>query len=327
MQQVRDQIRSFAPSDIPVLLVGPTGSGKELAARALHALSGRTGAFVPINTAVLTPELVESALFGHHRGAFTGATEDKPGAFRAADRGTLFLDEINSARMGLQGALLRTLDGGTVRPVGSDREYAVDARVVAASNGNLDRACQQGEFRIDLLYRLRGVLIRLPSLAERRDDIPELATHLLAEMTPGLRLTDCALAALRDAAWPGNVRQLRQELRVARVRAGGSTIDGRLVSDIHAQMTLEEGPPSEQLHAALISVLRATEGDIEETSRRLRRSRATVYRWCRAAGVSPRDFRRPVVAVAHPALSMLGVPGGHSVPLPRDVTVGAAPLN
>ncbi|MFN7955395.1 MAG: sigma 54-interacting transcriptional regulator [bacterium] len=215
IRSVVEQIRIAASSEIGVLILGETGVGKELVARAVHDASARRAApFVAVNTPALSGELFESELFGHERGAFTGAARDKAGFVEAAGAGTLFLDEVGELPTALQPKLLRLLENGTFVRVGSTRERRARARVIAATNRDLKQAVSAGAFRQDLYYRLAGFPIVVPPLRERRDDIPVLARALLAEIARAegrvARLEPDALEALAAYDWPGNVRELKQ---------------------------------------------------------------------------------------------------------------------
>jgi DNA-binding NtrC family response regulator len=198
-----------------VLICGETGTGKELVARALHQQSGRRGGFVPVNCGSIPRELVESELFGHERGAFTGAAARRHGLFQEADGGTLFLDEIGELPAALQPRLLRVLETGVVRPVGADREVRVDVRVLAATHVDLREAVNVGRFRRDLYYRLAAAVVATPPLRARREDIGPLARRILDEEPGACRLSEGALRALEAHSWPGNVRELRNVLRRA----------------------------------------------------------------------------------------------------------------
>ncbi|MBZ5587282.1 MAG: sigma-54 dependent transcriptional regulator [Acidobacteriia bacterium] len=223
-------LRRVAPTDAAVLLLGPSGSGKELFARALHRLSKRKdGPFVAFSCAAVPESLVESELFGHERGAFTGATARHVGRFEQAHRGTLFLDEIGEVPMGTQAKLLRSLEEHNITRLGGEGDILINVRVVAASNRDLDEAVAAGSFRRDLFHRLSVFPIRLPALTERRDDIPTLTLHLLARAgtrhsvpTPILR--PAAMAALVLAPWPGNVRELANLLERVVILAEGGTV-------------------------------------------------------------------------------------------------------
>ncbi|NGM34927.1 sigma-54-dependent Fis family transcriptional regulator [Methylobacterium sp. DB0501] len=225
MRRVQKAVGLAADSDATVLLQGETGTGKEIAARALHAHGRRrTGPFVPVNCAAIPADLLESELFGHLRGAFTGATQDRPGAFREAEGGTLFLDEIGDMPPAMQAKILRALQERVVTPVGG-RPVPVTVRVVAATHRDLPRLVAEGGFRQDLFYRLNVVPIALPPLRERLADILALAEHFLAASGAGpKRLTPEAAAALMRHPWPGNVRELRNVIERAALLARGPAI-------------------------------------------------------------------------------------------------------
>lgn len=211
MQEVAQLIQRIAPSDATVLITGESGSGKEVVARALHAHSERwSEPFVAVNCAAIPRDLLESELFGHARGAFTGAIKDKPGKFQQAQRGTLLLDEIAELPAELQTKLLRVLETREVDVVGGRVPVPVDVRVLASTNADLEDAVREGRFRNDLFYRLNVIPIRVPPLRERRDDIPALWEHFVARYAPERRIdsTPELLRALREYAWPGNVREL-----------------------------------------------------------------------------------------------------------------------
>ena len=215
MARLHDLVKRVAKSDVPVLVTGETGTGKGLIARALHAESERSGfAFVTVNCAALPDQLLESELFGHVKGAFTGAVASRSGLFAEAHRGTLFLDEVGDMPLSLQSKLLDVLERGMVRPVGSEKEHAVDVRVIAATNRDLREAVRTGAFREDLLYRLDVVPIDVPPLRFRRDDIVALLEHFMTlarkrhGSSPVVRFAPEAVDALLGYAWPGNVREL-----------------------------------------------------------------------------------------------------------------------
>lgn len=215
MRNAADLIKKVAPSSGPVLVTGETGTGKELAARCIHNRSPRrTGLFVPLNCAALPAELVESELFGHVRGAFTGAARDRQGKFEIADGGSLFLDEIGDMPLALQAKLLRVLEEAVIEPIGTNRRVAVDVRVIAATNQDLEDAIANKRFRSDLYYRLNTFELHLPPLRERAGDVDLLAPLFLERFAREIgkapvRLSDDALALLRRYQWPGNVRELR----------------------------------------------------------------------------------------------------------------------
>ncbi len=218
MCALRAQVERLAGTSLTVLVNGETGTGKELVAFALHARSGRKGAFVPLNCGAISKELVESELFGHERGAFTGASEKRRGVFQEADGGTLFLDEIGELPLGMQTRLLRALETGMLRPVGSSRELRVEVRVVAATHVDLRQAVNDGKFRQDLFYRLAGATLTSPPLRERPQDVALLARRFLDELSAEhgrCVLAPEAFAELEKHPWPGNVRELRNVLRRA----------------------------------------------------------------------------------------------------------------
>lgn len=229
MKQVVTLVQKYGPEDSPVLIIGESGTGKERIAQALHAGSGRRGKKVILNCACIPKELIASELFGYERGAFSGASRAKSGAFQEADGGTLFLDEIGDMPMDQQTALLRVLQEGTIRKVGSNTEKAVDVRVVAATNQDLEELVAQGTFRLDLLHRLNVLTIRIPPLRERLDEIPSLVKHYLdttnAEKGLNLVMTPAALDLLRGHSWPGNVREMLNCLDRARIHSDGSVLD------------------------------------------------------------------------------------------------------
>jgi two-component system nitrogen regulation response regulator GlnG len=227
MQAVFKQIAVAAATDLPVLITGQTGTGKELAARAIHAHSRRHDRpLVATSLAALAPSVVESELFGHVRGAFTGATADRRGLFEQADGGTLLLDEIGEAPLEVQAKLLRVLEDRAITPVGASAARPVDVRVIAATNRDLVAALEAGRFRIDLYHRLRVFQIEMPPLATRPEDLPALVDHFLAAAGHGGRQASAAfLAAVRGRSWPGNVRELRHAVELAAAMARGGSLE------------------------------------------------------------------------------------------------------
>jgi two-component system, NtrC family, response regulator HydG len=215
LQAVLDVVERVAESPVPVLITGETGTGKGLVARAIHAESHRTGPLVPVNCAAIPENLLESELFGHVKGAFTGAASSRPGLFTEASGGTLFLDEVGELALPLQAKLLRVIEAGAVRPVGAEKEHAVDVRIVAATNRDLREAVRAGKFREDLLYRLDVVTIEVPPLRHRREDVLFLAEHFLADArrrhpdSPVVRLSPSVAERMTSYDWPGNVRELQ----------------------------------------------------------------------------------------------------------------------
>lgn len=243
MAALRDQLERAAASDAPVLITGENGTGKEVLARNLHLASDRvTGPFVAVNCAAIPAELIESELFGHKKGSFTGAQSDRIGHFEAASGGTLFLDEVGDMPLAAQAKLLRALETREVTPVGSNEPRAVDIRVVAATNADLAAAVEDKSFRIDLFYRLNVIPLRAPALREHPADIPELAQAFLAEVAARqgrapVELETEAVALLKSHAFPGNVRQLRNLLEGAVVLGDGTTI-----TRADLERILENGP-------------------------------------------------------------------------------------
>jgi len=235
MQPVFELLRQVAPTKSTVLISGETGTGKELAARAIHGLSPRKDKlFVPLNCSAIPGELLESELFGHTRGAFTGATGDRMGKFQAADEGTLLLDEIGDMDLRLQAKLLRVLQEGVIEPLGSNRRIAVDVRVISATHCDLRALVKDGKFREDLYYRLNVLEVKLPPLRERREDIPALANAFLAQFArdlgkPGLSLSADAAPVLQGYGWPGNVRELRNLMERAAVLGADVAVGASLV--------------------------------------------------------------------------------------------------
>ena len=298
MLTVYKQIAIACASEAPVLVTGETGTGKELVARAIHRHGTRSARpFVPVNCGALPEGLLESELFGHVRGAFTGAVADKRGLFDEARGGTIFLDEIGEMSPALQVRLLRTLELGEVRAVGSPRATSVDVRVIAATHRDLERAAREGSFRRDLFYRLHVFPIRVPPLRERREDIPLLAAHFLAVFASrgrgGVSLTPAAVAALAAHDWPGNVRELENTLERLAVEARGGTID---VADLPPDFrerpaSLEEplftGLPSleEMEKRYLRHVLAAVKGNRSRAAEALGIDRRTLYRMAERFGI------------------------------------------
>jgi len=250
MRELLAVVAKVAPARTTVLVEGETGTGKELVARAIHAASPRRERlFVPVNCAALSEGILESELFGHKRGSFTGAVADRRGLFEVADGGTLFLDEVSEMPLALQAKLLRVLQEGEIRPVGESRSRIVDVRVVAATNRRLDEEVKSGRFREDLYFRLRVLPIRLPSLRDRREDVPQLARYLVRRLSAQLGKpvgdpTPEMLAVLARHAFPGNVRELANELERAIIFAepGAPLTEDLLSDDLQAQAAATSAP-------------------------------------------------------------------------------------
>jgi len=227
MKKVFDLLGRIVRTDIPVLVLGESGTGKELIAKALHKYGARRRKnLVSVNCAAIPAELLEAEIFGHTKGSFTGAHKDRVGYAEAAQGGTLFLDEIGEMQLDLQAKLLRFLQDGEIRPVGSNKTKKIDVRIVAATNRNLQERVKKGEFREDLYYRLAVMPLELPALRERSEDIPHLVKFLLAQQAadglPAAKISDDAIKAMAAFAWPGNIRQLQNEL----IRAATFAEDG-----------------------------------------------------------------------------------------------------
>jgi transcriptional regulator with GAF, ATPase, and Fis domain len=253
MERLREDVEAAARSDAKVLIVGETGVGKEIVARMIHETGRRRARnFVTINCAGLPDSLLESELFGHVRGAFTGATTTKKGKFALADGGTIFLDEIGTLTPTLQSKLLRVLQEREFEPLGSERSERVDVRVIAATNRDLRQMVAEGKFQEDLFYRLNVIPIELPPLRERRDDIPALVDHFLKKHAQRTgrsidRIEDSVLAGLQQYDWPGNVRELENTIERAVVLSTGPVITARSVSVLGAVAPQATGLPSLKL--------------------------------------------------------------------------------
>ncbi len=295
---LRDDIRKLAPTRLPVAFFGETGVGKDVAAQALHRLSGRRGRFVAVNMAALPPQLVEAELFGSVRGAFTGADRSRRGLVLAADGGTLFLDEIGDLDLALQAKLLRFLESGEVRAVGADRAVSVDVRIVTATHRDLEKRLRDGRFRPDLYYRISSASVRIPPLRERREDIPVLRALFEAQAMnrdglPPVRWSRAANDMLFQYGWPGNVRELRHTVDVAMVQAlGGTVMPEHLPFDVTASGGAQPGGGSyeEAMRAFrrrfLENALTRHGGNRSATARELGISRQTLLYHIRTLGLT-----------------------------------------
>ena len=320
--ELLEEARGAAPLPVPVLLRGETGVGKDLVAGMIHRASGRRDEpFVAVNAAALPRELFESSLFGHVRGAFTGAAVSHTGLLETAGRGTIFLDEIAELECGLQAKILRMLDHGEYTPVGGTKGSVSHARVIAATNRDLESLCEKGLFREDLLYRLAVLVFTIPPLRRRRCDIEPLVEHILSSigMFPGTgchqrshgacshHVTGEALSFLRFYDWPGNVRELEGELLRALVRAPGGTIgvqhlsrrvqlctavreDGKEYSVSHANLPLRagglDGRIDELMRTEIERALKASGGNRAEAARILEIKRTTLLYKMKRLGIS-----------------------------------------
>lgn len=287
MERILDTARRLAPTRSTMLIRGPSGSGKEVIARAIHKASGRQGEFVAFNCAAIPTELLESELFGYRKGAFSGATRNHPGLFEQADKGTLLLDEIGDMPKILQAKVLRVIEDGKVRPLGSEQVIDVDARIISATNRNLEEAMDAGEFREDLFYRLNVVSIDLPPLSDRIEDIPPLATsrlHRLADETGSSRksFSPEAMELLMSQKWPGNVRQLQnvvdQTVALSPSRViSAEIVEGTLGASPTKLPSLSEAR-DEFMRGYLIQLLAATNGNVTQASKLAQRNRTDFHK-------------------------------------------------
>jgi DNA-binding NtrC family response regulator len=287
-------LAQVAPSNVSVILGGETGTGKEVTARYVHQASRRSGAFVAVNCGALPANLVESELFGHRKGAFSGAQSDRVGLVQASDGGTLFLDEVAELPLEAQVKLLRVLQEREIVPVGATRPIPVDLRVVAATHADLEALVEAGNFRSDLYARLAGVCFRLPALRERREDLGILVSLLLRRAAPERSFTfeREALWAMALYAWPRNIRELEQALSAAVAWAEDGVIRLRnLPPTVAAALGADSESDEDQLCAQLKQALRAHQGNVSATARELGKARVQIRRWCKRFGINPADYR------------------------------------
>lgn len=297
-------IQSVAPSRIPVLVTGPSGVGKELLARALHQMSDRRKQpFIAVNCGALAPGILESELFGHERGAFTGAVSTREGLFLAANHGTLFLDEIGELSLAAQATLLRVLENGELRPMGGDEVRTIDVRIVAATNADLETRVERGTFRRDLYYRLEGVAVRIPALAEREEDIRCLFRYFFAQATAAagkrVGIADDVEPKLCAYAWPGNVRELKNEIGRAVAMAETGSVLGRdaFLPKLKAKTPVALRQARERIGAEaderqrILEALRAHQGNKADAARSLGGMKRTtlLYRMERL-GIQPEEY-------------------------------------
>ena len=297
IRQVVERLERVAPTDARVLIVGENGTGKELAARAVHHLSDRSdGPFVEVNCAAIPSELIESELFGHVKGSFTGAVADRAGKFEQADGGTLFLDEVGDMSLAAQAKVLRALEDGVVTRVGGSKPVEVDVRVVAATNKELDDEIDEGRFREDLFYRLNVVPVRIPPLRERRDDIPMLIQHFVERIAKHERVapkpfTEKAVERLRGLEWPGNVRELKNTVERLLILSSGDEVTAGDVESLVTAAAGDSGIGSELLsadtysefkdraeRAFILQKLREYDWNVSETARQLDMPRSNLYK-------------------------------------------------
>jgi DNA-binding NtrC family response regulator len=301
MRALFHRIARVAATQVPVLITGETGTGKELIAEAVHRMSGRP-AFVPVNCSAIPASLLESELFGHVRGAFTGADRDRIGLFEAAHGGTLFLDEIAELPVALQGKLLRVLQSGEFRRVGETNVRTASVRLIAATHRVLEKAIQAGTFREDLFYRINVLRLDVPPLRARASDIPLLAHSFLAEFArrdqqPAKTLTPAALALLVRHPWPGNVRQLRNAVERMAVLSERTTLDGEDLPDI-VRESRRDAPVDQRVmdltladveREHILAVLRCVGGNRSHAAATLGMPRRTLYRRLEEYGILRRE--------------------------------------
>ena len=306
LEEVRALIARIAPTEARVLITGESGTGKELVAAAIHRQSARAARpFVCVNSAAIPKDLVESEMFGHERGAFTGATERRLGRFELADGGTLFLDEAGDLSAEAQAKLLRVLETGVIERLGGEKGVTVDVRVIAATNHDLTRAVQQGQFREDLLFRLNVLPIHIPPLRERADDIPALVQHFASRQEARLgrpvRVDAGALQLLCRYAWPGNVRELANIVERLAILAATAVIGADDVARVVPQARGGEPPAGDgswsdvalatavdEYERTLIArALSAARGNVADAARKLSTDRANLYRRMRRLGLEP----------------------------------------
>ena len=307
IEQIRSLIAQVAPTESRVLITGESGTGKELVARALHDQSGRAGErMVSVNCAAIPGTLIESELFGHERGAFTGAVNRRAGRFSAAHRGTLFLDEVGDLGLDAQAKLLRVLETGIIEPVGGETEVEVDVRVIAATNHDLEKQVAERQFRADLFYRLNVFPIHMPTLRDRKGDIPLLVSRFSAQIGAGTgrrppAFSEAAVRRLAAHSWPGNIRELANIVERLAIMAGEGTIAEDHVEAAIGGATARPDPGQVRFPVRLTEALDACEtdlirqaigsarGNIADAARKLHTDRANLYRRMRRLGITHRD--------------------------------------
>jgi DNA-binding NtrC family response regulator len=297
-----EALARIAPSPMSILLLGETGSGKEVLAQQVHRLAARTGPMIAVNCGAIPEALVESQLFGHRKGAFSGAVSDEIGFVRAADGGTLFLDEIGDLPKTAQAALLRVIQEREVIPVGHTRGLKVDVRVIAATHLPLEEMVDRGDFRRDLFARVAAYRVRIPPLRERRTDLGVLVASLLRRMAnapESLRFTPEAGRALVSYGWPLNVRELEQCLTMAIALSPDGVVDLPHLPPAVATVAAEgeaapdEAPgPDETLRLSLLTELAKHHGNIADVARAMGKARMQVHRWCKRFGINPDVYRK-----------------------------------
>jgi two-component system nitrogen regulation response regulator NtrX len=302
LEKVGEAIKRAAPTNATVLLMGESGVGKELVARAIHRNSLRKDeAFVQVNCAAIPEELIESELFGHEKGSFTGATEKQIGKFELADKGTIFLDEVGDMSQRTQAKVLRVLQGGEVERIGSQKTIHVDVRVIAATNKNLEEEIEKGEFREDLYFRLSVIPVRVPPLRERTEDIPVLVQHFVAEFSAANNfrprtISPAAMELLKRHPWRGNVRELRNTVERLMIMVEGETIEPEDLSEVLRKPGGGSGPPEaagslrdfkeSAERTFLVQKLRDNEWNISATANAIGTPRSNLYKKLEQYGIS-----------------------------------------
>jgi DNA-binding NtrC family response regulator len=290
MERLRMLVAAVAPTRIPVLIEGATGTGKELVAGLLHKDSRRDGALVAFNVCALSDSMFEDALFGHAKGAFTGAAGETLGFLREANGGTAFFDEISGLPLSLQAKLLRAIETGVVRPIGSSRDAHSDFRTIAATNERIDELVASGRFRSDLAHRLSGMVLTVPTLAERIDDIPMLVAHFVRRARPreSVIVTPAAMHALQDRPWPGNVRELKQTVETA-LAFSRESLNVEALSVVLTQRAQTSADHSGAAGYAerqrLLKLLMSASWNTERAAQMLGVHRTTIYRRMRRLGI------------------------------------------
>ena len=308
IRRVLERIEKVAATDARILISGENGTGKELVARAIHRLSSRSDTvFIEVNCAAIPSELIESELFGHLRGSFTGAFADRAGKFEQANGGTLFLDEIGDMSRDAQAKVLRVLEQGVLTRIGGSEAVEVDVRILSATNKNLEQEIEDGGFREDLFYRLNVVPIRVPSLRERQEDIPMLVTHFSEGMaaregSAARVFSDAAMERLKTLTWPGNVRELRNTVERLLILSDGSKITSDDVDSLTISRARSVDPGRELLaldnfsafkeeaeRAYIVGKLRANDWNVAETARRIEMPRSNLYKKIEKYGLVRED--------------------------------------
>ena len=308
IRRVLERVEKVAATDARILISGENGTGKELVARAIHRLSSRSDTvFIEVNCAAIPSELIESELFGHLRGSFTGAFADRAGKFEQANGGTLFLDEIGDMSRDAQAKVLRVLEQGVLTRIGGSEAVEVDVRVLSATNKNLEQEIEDGGFREDLFYRLNVVPIRVPSLRERQEDIPMLVTHFSEGMaaregSAARVFSDAAIERLKTLTWPGNVRELRNTVERLLILSDGSKITSDDVDSLTISRARSVDPGRELLaldnfsafkeeaeRAYIVGKLRANDWNVAETARRIEMPRSNLYKKIERYGLVRED--------------------------------------